>query len=145
MGEPVKIVDLARHDDPAVGQRARRDIAIEFIGAGPGEKLYEELWSESENATPSAHEVILLLTRPPIDQRWLEDELDDLSRLVDGGETLELIGRLTRSSQRRVAWRPGAGRHGRIRGDARVRNRLTPDRSNAPRLTPDGILRRLGE
>ena len=34
------------------------------------------------------------MTRPPIDQGWLEDELDDLARLVEGGETLELIGRL---------------------------------------------------
>ena len=44
--------------------------------------------------TPSAHAAILLVTRPPIDQGWLEDELDDLARLVEGGETLELIGRL---------------------------------------------------
>ena len=44
------------------------------------------------------------MTRPPIDQRWLEDELDDLARLVEGGETLELIGRLNAlvASPRRV-------------------------------------------
>jgi hypothetical protein len=43
---------------------------------------------------PSSHEAILLVTRPPIDQEWLEDELEELGRLVEGGETLELIGRL---------------------------------------------------
>ena len=37
----------------------------------------------------------MLVTRPPIDQHWLEDELDELSRLVEAGETLELVGRLS--------------------------------------------------
>ena len=37
----------------------------------------------------------MLVTRPPIDQSWLEDELDELAGLVEAGETLELIGRLT--------------------------------------------------
>ena len=36
----------------------------------------------------------MLVTRPPIDRHWLEDELDELERLVEAGETLELIGRL---------------------------------------------------
>jgi FlaA1/EpsC-like NDP-sugar epimerase len=94
MGEPVKITDLADTMIRLSGKEPGRDIGIEFVGARPGEKLHEELWSEAETVTPSPHEAILLVTRPPIDQRWLEDELDDLARLVDGGETLELIGRL---------------------------------------------------
>ena len=68
-----------RDDDPALGQGARRGRrTIEFVGARPGEKLHEELWSETENVTPSAHEAIMLVTRPPIDRHWLEDELDEL-------------------------------------------------------------------
>ena len=51
--------------------------------------------------------------RPPIDQHWLEDELDELARLVDAGETLELIGRLNAicAAPRRngVAAEDGAG------------------------------------
>jgi FlaA1/EpsC-like NDP-sugar epimerase len=94
MGEPVKITDLADTMIRLSGKEPGRDIGIEFVGARPGEKLHEELWSETETVTPSPHEAILLVTRPPIDQRWLEDELDDLARLVEGGETLELIGRL---------------------------------------------------
>ena len=76
------------------GTEPGRDIAVEFVGARPGEKLHEELWSETETVSPSAHEAILLVTRPPIDRLWLEDELDELARLVEAGETLELIGRL---------------------------------------------------
>jgi hypothetical protein len=45
--------------------------------------------------TPSTHEAILLVTRAPIDARWLEDELDALGQLVAAGETLELVGRLS--------------------------------------------------
>ncbi len=94
MGEAVKITDLAETMIRLSGKEPGTDIAIEFVGARPGEKLYEELWSESETVSPSTHEAIMLVTRPPIDAAWLEDELDELFRLVEGGETLELIGRL---------------------------------------------------
>jgi len=94
MGEPVKITDLAETMIRLSGKEPGSDVAIEFVGARPGEKLHEELWSDSETVTPSSHEAIMHVTRPPIDQHWLEDELDELARLVDAGETLELIGRL---------------------------------------------------
>jgi FlaA1/EpsC-like NDP-sugar epimerase len=94
MGEPVKIVDLAETMIRLSGKEPS-EVPIEFIGARPGEKLHEELWSESETVTPSSHEAILLVTRPPIDADWLADELDELARLVDAGDTLELVGRLS--------------------------------------------------
>jgi FlaA1/EpsC-like NDP-sugar epimerase len=94
MGEPVKIVELAETMIRLSGKEPRVDVPIEFVGARPGEKLQEELWSTSESVIPSSHAAILLVTRAPIDQQWLEDELDGLARLVDDGETLELIGRL---------------------------------------------------
>jgi FlaA1/EpsC-like NDP-sugar epimerase len=95
MGEPVKITDLADTMIRLSGKEPGRDIAIEFIGARPGEKLHEELWSENETVSPSSHEAILLVTRAPIEAAWLAEELDDLARLVDAGETLELVGRLS--------------------------------------------------
>jgi len=94
MGEPVRIVDLADTMIRLSGKEPGRDIRVEFVGARPGEKLHEELWSKDETVTPSSHEAILLVTRPPIDAAWLEEELDALERLVDAGETLELVGRL---------------------------------------------------
>jgi FlaA1/EpsC-like NDP-sugar epimerase len=112
MGEPVKITDLAETMIRLSGKEPGRDVAIEFVGARPGEKLHEELWSETEHVSPSSHEAIMLVTRPPIDPAWLETELDDLGRFVDAGETLELIGRLnaTVASPRRLEPLPdGAG------------------------------------
>jgi FlaA1/EpsC-like NDP-sugar epimerase len=76
------------------GKEPARDVAVEFIGARPGEKLHEELWSEAETVTPSSHEAILLVTRPAIDADWLEEELACLEHLVSSGDTLELVGRL---------------------------------------------------
>jgi hypothetical protein len=52
------------------------------------------------------------VTRPPIDAAWLEQELDDLSGLVDAGDTLELVGRLNTlvgARQRATVSGDGAG------------------------------------
>ncbi len=94
MGDPVRIVDLADTMIRLSGKEPTRDIGIEFVGARPGEKLHEELWSDDETVTPSSHEAILLVTRPAVDAAWLDAELDELQRLVEQGETLELVGRL---------------------------------------------------
>jgi FlaA1/EpsC-like NDP-sugar epimerase len=94
MGEPVSILELARKMIRLSGREPERDIAIEVVGARPGEKLHEELWTADDYVTPSEHPAIMQLDRPPIDSAWLEIELQELERLVEGGETLELVGRL---------------------------------------------------
>jgi FlaA1/EpsC-like NDP-sugar epimerase len=113
MGEPVKIVDLADTMIRLSGKEPGRDVRVEFVGARPGEKLHEELWSGDETVSPSEHEAIMLVTRDPIDAQWLEEELDVLERLVDAGETLELVGKLNAlvgAPQRNgVGLRDGAG------------------------------------
>lgn len=58
MGEPVKIVDLARELIGLSGLREPQDIQIAFTGVRPGEKLHEELWGRGEEPAPSAHEKI---------------------------------------------------------------------------------------
>jgi len=58
MGEPVKIVDLARDLILLSGLKPDSDIKIEFTGMRPGEKLYEEVSTMLENTAPTAHEKI---------------------------------------------------------------------------------------
>jgi FlaA1/EpsC-like NDP-sugar epimerase len=94
MGEPVSILELARKMIRLSGREPDRDIAIEVVGARPGEKLHEELWTADDYVTASEHPAIMQLDRPPIDSAWLEIELQELERLVEEGETLELVGRL---------------------------------------------------
>ena len=88
------------------GREPERDIAIEFVGVRPGEKLYEELWAESETVSATQHPKIMLITRPAIDATWLDEELVELERLVEAGETLDLVARLGGMTRepRRGAW-----------------------------------------
>lgn len=67
MGEPVKIVDLARNLILLSGLRPEKDIAIRFTGARPGEKLFEVLNEEAEDLVATHHEKIRVFegaTRP---------------------------------------------------------------------------------
>ena len=58
MGEPVKIVDLARQMIKLSGYEPERDIKIEFTGLRPGEKLYEELLTDQEKTLPTYNEKV---------------------------------------------------------------------------------------
>jgi FlaA1/EpsC-like NDP-sugar epimerase len=94
MGEPVRILELARNMIRLSGKEPDRDVPIDFVGARPGEKLHEELWGDDEEVRPTSHPKILRVKRTGVDPVALEAELADLERLVDGGETLELVARL---------------------------------------------------
>jgi FlaA1/EpsC-like NDP-sugar epimerase len=59
MGEPVKVMDLAADLIRLSGLEVGRDIEISFTGMRPGEKLYEELFFSSANATATSHPKIL--------------------------------------------------------------------------------------
>ncbi|MGE0792227.1 MAG: polysaccharide biosynthesis protein [Sandaracinaceae bacterium] len=65
MGEPVKIVDLARDLIQLSGFRPDKDIAIEFSGVRPGEKLFEELSIDAEGAEKTRHPKIFVGRREP--------------------------------------------------------------------------------
>lgn len=91
MGQPVKIVDLARHLILLSGLRPEEDIEIEFTGMRPGEKLSEELSTMLEDTVPSKHDKIRIFVgngSPEEDIRiWLTAlheicEARDLGRLI---------------------------------------------------------------
>jgi FlaA1/EpsC-like NDP-sugar epimerase len=98
MGEPVKIVDLAEQMIRLSGKDPEK-IGIEYIGSRPGEKLHEELWGEGETVVATSHPKIRRVKGPIIDAAWLEEELADLERCIRGGETLEVVSRLSAMSR----------------------------------------------
>jgi FlaA1/EpsC-like NDP-sugar epimerase len=94
MGDPIRIVDLARNMIRLSGKEPERDVAITFIGARPGEKIHEELFAEGETWKPTTHPKIVALDVSAVERAWLDGKLDELERLVEAGDTLELVGRL---------------------------------------------------
>jgi FlaA1/EpsC-like NDP-sugar epimerase len=95
MGEPVKIIDLAHNMIRLSGKEPEREIPIEFIGARAGEKLHEELWGEDEVVADTSHPKIKRASRAPVDGVWLEEEFRSLEALVEDGETLKVVSRLS--------------------------------------------------
>jgi FlaA1/EpsC-like NDP-sugar epimerase len=80
MGEPVKIVDLARELIILSGFRPGEDIEIAFIGIRPGEKLFEELSIKGEDMQPTRHPKIAIWKNKPIDHNKL---IAVLERLIE--------------------------------------------------------------
>ena len=60
MGDPVRIVDLAKEMIHLSGMEVGRDIEIQFSGMRPGEKLFEELHVSGENHLPTIHPKIMV-------------------------------------------------------------------------------------
>jgi FlaA1/EpsC-like NDP-sugar epimerase len=85
MGEPVRIMDLARRTIELSGREPGRDVAIEIVGIRPGEKLREELFNVDEEVRPTRYGKIMRATRPALDPIALRAGLAELSRQVAAG------------------------------------------------------------
>lgn len=94
MGEPIKILDLARRLIRMSGFIPERDIDIEFTGIRPGEKLFEELAHDSETASPTEHDRIMLVRANADTWATLEVALADISEACQQADTASIKQRL---------------------------------------------------
>jgi FlaA1/EpsC-like NDP-sugar epimerase len=84
MGEPVKILDLARDMISLSGLRYPDDIDIVFTGLRPGEKMYEELFYGNEKHAQKVHAKIFCAEREPISSSTMKQNVTRLERAVSG-------------------------------------------------------------
>jgi len=97
MGEPVRIVDLARELITLSGLRPGEDIDIHFTGIRPGEKLFEELSIRGEDIAPTPHPKIGIWKRRPEDHATVCLAINELLALAQNGDIKAVRDRLQRA------------------------------------------------
>jgi len=98
MGEPIKIVDLAREMIRLSGLEPDVDIQIEFTGLRPGEKLFEELLGAEEGSEPTEHSKIFKVRSAALgrgfngkDDVWLMEQVESLVNMSQNSASKEEI------------------------------------------------------
>jgi FlaA1/EpsC-like NDP-sugar epimerase len=95
MGTPVRISDLARSLIALHGMVPGRDVAVQYTGLRPGEKLFEELYLSDENLVRTVHNKIMVLKGEHVDRSWVDRQMaqyreslagsmEDLRRMLAG-------------------------------------------------------------
>jgi FlaA1/EpsC-like NDP-sugar epimerase len=98
MGEPVRIVELARAMIELSGLDPDRDIDVEIVGRRPGEKLQEELFNAYEHPRRTSAEKILLAEREPLAVAAVEAMFAEIGLLVLEGDAAGLAARVSELS-----------------------------------------------
>jgi len=91
MGQPVKIGYLAEQMIRLSGKNPGTDVAVQYVGLRPGEKLYEELFYRDEERLPTAHGKILLARHPPVDGDAVAERVRRLEAACDAMDTAALF------------------------------------------------------
>lgn len=91
MGEPVKILDLAKRMIKLSGYEVDSEIKITFTGLRPGEKLYEELLTDEAKTLPTPHEKILIAKDPHMSYEEIERLVKELRDSLNGYEKSGIV------------------------------------------------------
>ena len=97
MGEPIKVLDLARELIRLSGFVPDEDVEIKFVGLRPGEKMFEEMLTEKERSRAlgdSGHEKIFIAQVEEVDGEKLEKDIRELERLAKAMDTEGIIKKL---------------------------------------------------
>jgi FlaA1/EpsC-like NDP-sugar epimerase len=103
MGEPVRIMDLAKDMIRFSGLEPGRDIAIEIVGRRRGEKLQEDLFNAYERPEATPAQKILRARRPAVDPEWVEHTFDRIGLLVLEGDADALAATVSELATGRAA------------------------------------------
>jgi len=98
MGDPIRIIDLADTMIRLSGLEPERDIAIQIVGARPGEKFHEDLFNPDERPQPTPAQKILRADRDPRDPAWVEQMFAEINLLVLEGDAAALAKRVSELS-----------------------------------------------
>ncbi|MFO8054965.1 MAG: nucleoside-diphosphate sugar epimerase/dehydratase, partial [Bacteroidales bacterium] len=96
MGKSVKITDLAKKMIQLSGLEPGKDIQIVYTGLRPGEKLYEELLDDTENAIPTHHPQIMIAKVTPCDFNTVTKNIHKLTRLARKNRDKEIVREMKR-------------------------------------------------
>ncbi len=98
MGDPVRIVELARAMIELSGLDPDRDVAVEIVGRRAGEKLHEELFNRYEQPRSTPAEKIMLAVREPLAPETVEAMFDEIGLLVLEGDAAGLAAKVSELS-----------------------------------------------
>jgi FlaA1/EpsC-like NDP-sugar epimerase len=107
MGEPVRVLDLARAMIELSGMDPDRDIEIEIVGRRPGEKLHEALFNDYEHERETSAEKILLAEREPLGAEAVESMFAEIGLLVLEGDAAGLAAKVSELSALHVEAQSG--------------------------------------
>ncbi len=82
MGQPIKILELAKKLIMLSGKRPYEDIDIEFIGMRPGEKMYEELFNTGEVYIDTTHTQIKVARSEDVERGFVESQVEEIQTLI---------------------------------------------------------------
>jgi O-antigen biosynthesis protein WbqV len=108
MGEPVRIVDLARQMIRLAGLEPGRDIKIDFVGLRPGEKLFEELFDAGERRLRAAVPGMAWAVSRPLPLASLREAFDRLAAAAGDGLAVECLLAALLPNYRRPVADPGS-------------------------------------
>ncbi len=102
MGEPVRILELAETMIRLSGFEPERDIAIEIVGARPGEKFHEDLFNPYERAQPTPAQKIVKAAHERLDPAWVEETFSRINLQVLEGDAAVLAEHVARLANDRA-------------------------------------------
>ncbi len=134
MGQPVRVVDLARTLIRLSGLEPDKDIPIVFTGLRPGEKLFEELQLNGEGIKPTSHHKIRVLDGGEVSFESIGRWLDELTAIVDSRNVYSLVAKLQEivpeyTPSKEIVSLAAVDRFDRLGSYARARTGLRSDQS----------------